>query len=151
QAFVVTETNGSWGGAREVPGVGAKNTGGRAQITSVSCAAPGDCSAVGFFRLTSFTPRAFTVTQANGAWGTAKAFPGLAARKGPQTVSSVSCASVGNCSAGGSFTDSSDHAQPYVVSEKNGTWGTAIPAPGVAALNTGGRAQITALSCGAPG
>jgi len=150
QAFVVTETNGTWGAAQEVPGVGAKNTGGQARITSVSCAAPGDCSAVGFFRLPSFTSRAFTVTQTNGAWGTAKAFPGLAARKGSQTVSSVSCASVGNCSAGGSFSDSSRHAQAYVVSEKNGTWGTAIPTPGVAALNTGGRALITALSCGAP-
>ena len=151
QAFVVTEANGTWGAAQEVPGVGAKNAGGHAQITSVSCAAPGDCSAVGFFRLPSFTPRVFTVSQTHGVWGTAKAFPGLAARKGPQTASSVSCASVGNCSAGGSFTDSSRHEQAYVVTETNGAWGTAIAAPGVAALNTGGRAQITALSCGAPG
>ena len=33
----------------------------------------------------------------------------------------MSCASAGNCSAGGYYTDSSGHRQAFVVSEVNGT------------------------------
>lgn len=33
--------------AREVPGIAALNKGGRAQVNSVSCASPGNCSALG--------------------------------------------------------------------------------------------------------
>ena len=49
----------------------------------------------------------------------------------------MSCASAGNCSAGGYYTDGAGHEQAFVVSEVNGTWGTAIEVPGTAALNAG--------------
>ena len=52
----------------------------------------------------------------------------------------MSCASAGNCSAGGYYTDSSGHLQAFVVSEVNGTWGTPMEVPGTAALNQGGYA-----------
>jgi hypothetical protein len=42
------------------------------------------------------------------------------------SAGSVSCASPGNCSAGGDYyTDAAGHQQAFVVSEKNGSWGTA--------------------------
>jgi hypothetical protein len=41
QAFVVGETNGSWGTAQEVPGTAALNKGQLAEVNSLSCAAPG--------------------------------------------------------------------------------------------------------------
>jgi hypothetical protein len=59
----------------------------------------------------------------------------------------VSCRSAGNCSAGGWYTDSSDHIQPFVVSEVNGTWHNAIKVPGIATLNKAGDAVINAVSC----
>jgi hypothetical protein len=50
--------------------------------------------------------QAFVVSETNGAWGKAEKVPGIAAiSKGSQAqVSSVSCASVGKCGAGGFYT-----------------------------------------------
>ena len=47
RAFVVDEVNGRWRQAREV--AANLNRGGDAEITSVSCAAAGDCSAAGHY------------------------------------------------------------------------------------------------------
>jgi hypothetical protein len=46
---VVGEVNGHWRKAEEVPGTAALNKAGDAQITSVSCASPGHCSAGGYY------------------------------------------------------------------------------------------------------
>ena len=77
------------------------------------------------------------VSEVNGTWRTAQEVPGTAALNagGDAEITSVSCASAGNCSAGGSYTDSSGHLQAFVVSEVNGTWRTAKEVPGTAALN----------------
>jgi len=64
-------------------------------------------------------------------------------------INPISCSSAGNCSSGGGYIDSLGAYQAYVVTEKDGTWGDAIEAPGSAALNTGGGAQITAIACSA--
>jgi hypothetical protein len=45
QGFVVSEKNGRWGRAIEVPGLRALNTNGDAGVFSVSCASPGNCAA----------------------------------------------------------------------------------------------------------
>jgi hypothetical protein len=86
-------------------------------------------------------------------WGTAEEVPGSAALNTGEYayISSLSCATAGNCSAGGYYGDSSGHSQGFVVSETDGVWGTAEKVPGLAALNTGEYAQITSLSCGAAG
>ena len=63
----------------------------------------------------------------------------------------MSCAAAGNCSAGGSYQDGSRHTQAFVVSQAHGTWHTAIEVPGTAALNRGGQAFITSVSCGSAG
>ena len=128
--FVVSQVNGRWGTAKEVPGTAALNTGGNAQIDSVSCAKAGDCSAGGFYTDSSSHGQGFVVSQVNGRWGTAKEVPGGG-------ISSVSCASAGNCSAGGGLD---------VVSQVNGKWGTAEQVPGLAALNTG-LAGIDPIEC----
>src|SRR5258708_11729026 len=39
--------NGTWRTAREIPGTAALNRGGHAQVNSVSCSSPGNCSARG--------------------------------------------------------------------------------------------------------
>ena len=89
----------------------------------------------------------------NGTWGTAIEVPGTAAlnQGGDAEIDSVSCASAGNCSAGGNYADSSGHGQAFVVSQTNGTWDTAIEVPGTAALNQGGDAEINSVSCASAG
>jgi hypothetical protein len=141
-----------WGTAEEVPGLAAL-TAGFASITSVSCASAGNCSAGGWYTDVSRHRQPFVVSQVNGTWGTAIKVPGLwALNHGKKaSITSVSCGAAGNCSAGGYYTDVSRRRQPFVVSQVNGTWGTAIKVPGIAALNTGGWASIHSVSCGAAG
>jgi hypothetical protein len=208
QTFVAGQKNGTWGTAKQVPGTAALSTGGGGVVTAVSCASAGNCSAGGQFATSSGGDETFLVTEANGTWGTAEQTPGTAhdpvvylhslscasagncSAGGQYTTSadytfafvvsqtngawgtlqrvrgltlphlhgafaminSVSCASPGNCSAGGSYTSNSALAvQAFAVDEINGTWGTAKQVPGSAALNTGGNATITSVSCPAAG
>jgi len=89
----------------------------------------------------------------NGVWGKAIQVPGLAAlsKGGDAFVTSVSCASAGNCAAGGYYTDRSHHRQGFVAVERNSVWGTAIAVPGLRALNAGGSAEVGSLSCPSAG
>jgi cytochrome c551/c552 len=152
QAFVINETNGTWGAAEEVPGTATLNPGGFAQVASVSCASAGNCSAGGDYKDASSRQQAFVVNETNGTWGTAKEVPGTVTLNpgGDAGIKSVSCASAGNCSAGGSYADASGFLQAFVVNETNGTWGTAKEVPGTAALNTIA-AAINSVSCTSAG
>ena len=87
-----------------------------------------------------------------GTWGKAKEVPGTAALDagGSAIVHSVSCASAGNCSAGGDYTDGSGHVQAFVVSQVNGRWGKAKEVPGTATPSAG-FAVITSVSCASAG
>ena len=154
QGFVVTEKNGKWGAAREVPGLGALNIGGFARVNVVSCASAGNCAAGGLYHTGPTQVQAFVATEVNGQWGTARQVPGTVTFNAGQDalVTSLSCASAGNCSAAGSYSDSTGHSWPFVVSDKNGKWGTAVPAPGVHKLSVPfGFGEINALSCASAG
>ena len=47
QVFVVSQVNGRWRQAKEVPGTAALNIGGNAKINTISCAPAGTCTAGG--------------------------------------------------------------------------------------------------------
>ena len=118
EAFVVSQVNGRWQKAIEVPGTAALNKGGRAFTTSVSCASAGDCGAGGVYADASHRSEAFVVSQVNGRWQQAIEVPGMAAlNHGDAQVNSMSCASAGQCSAGGYYTDVSRGTEAFVVSE----------------------------------
>src|SRR5215472_579850 len=154
QAFVVNQTNGTWGKAQEVPGTAALNGGGYATVNSVSCPSAGNCSAGGSYTTAAPLTQAFVVVETNGTWGKARLVPGSAAlnKRGLAQVNSVSCASAGNCSAGGFYLDASFNTQAFVVSESGGTWGSAKEIPGTAALDQRAPGAVTdSVSCGAPG
>ena len=107
--------------------------------------------------------RAFVVSERNGAWGKPKQVTGLAALTTDHfaSVDTVSCPSVGNCSAGGSYAPgSTNHLQnreAFLVSEKNGVWGKAQNVAGLAKLNTGDKgggspgAGFYQISCSSAG
>jgi hypothetical protein len=63
QAFVVSETNGSWRKAIEVPGFGSLNKGRLAGVGSVSCRSAGNCAAGGDYIDGSGHFQAFVVSQ----------------------------------------------------------------------------------------
>src|SRR5215472_6650247 len=87
-----------------------------------------------------------------GTWRTAREVPGMSAlnRRGVAQINSVSCASPGYCSAGGSYGGSlkeHTYGQPFLVNEVNGVWHKAIPVPGVLALNVRRNGFISSVSC----
>ena len=63
-AFVVSQVNGTWRTAEEVPGTAALNAGGNAKINSASCAPSGTCTAGGSDTDSSGHGQAFVVTKA---------------------------------------------------------------------------------------
>ena len=143
--------SGTWRTARKIPGIAALNRGGHAQVSSVSCGAPGNCSAGGWYTDSSGRSRAFLVSEAKGTWHTATEVPGIAALSTRSAqVNTVSCASAGNCAAGGSYVDRNGD-QAFAATEANGIWHKAFEVPGSAALNLGGYAGITSVSCSVPG
>src|SRR5215470_10513026 len=158
QAFVVNKTANIWRMAQEVPGTATLNTGGNAKINSVSCPAPGECTAGGYYTdASSGYQQAFVVTQTNGTWGSAKEIPATGALNagGSARVDSMSCGAPGNCSAGGQYAsktvDGISTVQAFVVNETGGTWGKAKEVPGTAALNGGGYATVNSVSCPSAG
>jgi hypothetical protein len=144
----------SWADATEVPGTAALNTGGLALVTSLSCPSAGNCTAGGQYADSSgISSQAFVADQVDGTWGDAIQVPGTAALNAGDDgyVSSVSCASAGNCAAGGDYTDSSGNRQAFVADEVDGTWGDAIEVPGTVTLNVDGDAQVLTVSCASAG
>lgn len=110
QGFVVSQANGVWGTAVEVPGLAALNTGGGAVVRSVSCGSAGDCAAGGSYQTNPYGDccevQEFVASELNGVWGSAEEVPGLAALNTGQSarVVSVSCARDGYCAAAGQYT-----------------------------------------------
>jgi len=159
QGFVAVKKKGRWARAIEVPGLGALNKGGNAEVLSVSCTSPGHCTAGGYYGNHSKNPydvtsgRGFVVSEQNGRWGKAVQVPGLAAlnKGGNAEVSSVSCSPRGGCAAVGFYRDGAGHQQGFVAVKANGLWGKAVEVPGLGVLNKGGNAEVSSVSCAAPG
>ncbi len=118
-------------------------------VTSVSCAAGGDCAAGGRYFDTSFGEHAFVLTERNGQWGTAIEVPGLAALNPKNAnISAVSCAP-GGCVAGGYYQDPASRYHAFVTVEKNGRWNsltTVFSASKSSTAVTG----VGSLSCSGP-
>jgi hypothetical protein len=150
QAFVVSETNGTWQKAEEVRGIATLN---QSNLEAVSCAAAGNCVAGGSYSPAVNQGQAFVVSETNGTWQKAQELPGSTALNQGKNASiwEVSCSSAGNCSAGGDYSDASGNQQVLVASEVNGTWQKAQEAPGTAALNQGGVANVGSISCASAG
>jgi hypothetical protein len=139
QGFVVSERNGRWGRAVEVPGLRALNagSGGLVGTGSVSCWSAGNCVAGGDYTDRSGDQLGFVASERNGVWGKAVEVRGLRALNTGRDadVSSVSCGSAGTCVAGGFYTVGRDLEQGFVVSERKGVWGRAVRMPGRGALD----------------
>jgi hypothetical protein len=146
--FLADQKNGLWGKAFKMP----RKTRLVNSVTSVSCASTGNCVAAGDYDDAFGRGQGFVVDEKNGSWGKVLEVPGLAALNvgGQAQVNSISCASAGNCAAGGWY-KAVHGQQAFVVSEHDGTWGTAIGVPGLKALNKGGVASVSSVSCPSAG
>jgi hypothetical protein len=145
---VVSERHGVWDRAIKVPGLAALNKGEQSRVVSVSCGSAGNCAAGGYYRDRSRAYQSFVANERNGVWRRAIEVPGLGTLNtaGKGEVSSVSCASAGNCAAGGYY-GTRLGTRGFVAVERNGRWGRAIALPGLSALTAGGWSEVTSVSC----
>jgi outer membrane protein OmpA-like peptidoglycan-associated protein len=161
QAFVVNEVSGTWGTPTELvgtAGTGGLGDNGDAEALEISCPSDGNCSAGGYYHNDTDTTQAFVVNESSGTWGTptelvaAGGADGFLGDADTAQVTSLSCSSAGNCSAGG-FYDTPEE-QAFVVSEVSGVWGapTELPAIGGAGfLGDNDYAYVAAISCPSDG
>jgi hypothetical protein len=156
EAFTMTMTDGEWQTAQpaefeadiqdETPNAG---------FESVSCASPGNCTAVGYFRNSSGDQEAFTMTLTEGVWETARpaVFEDDIQDETPDTsLKSVSCASPGNCTAVGEFSADGDDTMAFIMTMTDGEWETAQPAVFEDDIqNELAWAWFESVSCASPG
>ena len=156
-AFMVTDTHGTWGKPAAIPGLEAA-LGNSADVERVSCPAAGDCLVVGdYVSGASFAMRGYVQEELAGKWGKPTPIPGLAAldTAGETFITGATCTAPGYCTVTGSYGTGSPSAASttengFVVDEVAHKWGTAIPIPGLAALNVGGMAMADSLACPSP-
>jgi hypothetical protein len=147
QAFVVSETDGTWGSAQEV--AGSLDVGNRGYLQSVSCPTNGDCAVAGTYLDRETDWQAFVVDDVDGKWQPAQEVAGALNVSGHAWLSSVSCASAGNCSAAGYYANAADGFVGLVVTESDGTWGSG-QAVATSDIDDG-LAQVNSISCPAVG
>jgi hypothetical protein len=127
---------GSWGpGVEAALPANAAPTNDDATVGSVSCASAGNCSGVGWYTDSSGSREGLLLTETAGIWaiGVEAVLPANAnttASPGNQGtyLRSVSCASAGNCSAIGTYVDSSGNQQGLLLTETAGTWSAGVEA-----------------------
>ena len=156
-AFVANEIGGTWmkASAVSLPS-GAATTAQSSQVRGASCSSAGNCSVIGTY-LESATPRSrtqgFVSSQIGGTWkpATKIVLPSSTNANPYITTSQISCWSTGNCSAIGSYIDSNNVSQGFVMNQVNGTWQNAQNV--LMPSNTSAYANIalSALTCVSPG
>jgi hypothetical protein len=119
--LILTESNGVWGAPQPLPGLAALGSTATksADLTALSCYAPGDCSVGGYY-FDSDNPETgdvgswdFVVDETNGKWGQARHLAGLSAdRTAPGedlALTELSCTRGGFCGAAGQYDTSYDY------------------------------------------
>ena len=149
QAFVAAEVSGSWQSAIELPGSISLNSGGAAEVLSMSCPQNGRCSAGGFYSDHAGNEQAFVADMSNGLWTSSVEVPGTSVLNlgASARTTTISCPSAGACVAAGEYTDSTHHVQVFVVRMSTGIWQNALEIPGTSTLNLGGDAAVNSISC----
>jgi len=146
EMLALTWSGGSWTAAGvPLPANAAVDP--EVEVPGLSCPSVDQCVAAGTYQDTSGGLVGLLLTWSNGAWSSASVpLPANAATSSAVSIYAVSCASVNDCVAGGSYTDSSGNTQGLLLTWSGGSWTAAeAPVPNDAASNPW--AQIEGLSC----
>jgi Kelch motif protein/galactose oxidase-like protein len=152
QGLLLTESSGTWTAAKATMPAGADSNPG-VTLTSVSCAPTGECAAVGSYSASN-NPQGVLLTESSGTWGDGveATLPADAGSQPGVALSSVSCASAGNCGAVGSYFDDSFNQHIVLLDESSGAWGDGVEAtlPDNAGSSPG-YAAVMSVSCASAG
>src|SRR5437764_1589284 len=153
QGLLLTETAGTW--ATGVEATLPANAGSIPAVVlgSVSCAAAGNCSAVGYYVDSSGHRQGLLLTETAGTWATGveATLPANAGSNPAVALGSVSCAAAGNCSAIGDYYDSANHEQGVLLTESAGTWASGVAASPPANAGSEPAVSLYSVSCAAAG
>ena len=123
ESFVVSETNGVWGDAVEVPGTASLNVSGLGQVNAIVCFASEHCQIGGTYLNAKHQARSYVATEKGGAVWTTVA---VGSKTGDDFVlTQLSCGSLGNCVAvSGSQTGSNTQVAQFaqLAVEAKGHW-----------------------------
>jgi hypothetical protein len=153
EGFLASEVGTVWRSAVQVPlPANAVSSGQNAQLHSIACVSPGNCSAVGTYSAKGTplpTTQGLVINEVNGIWqkGDEVHLPGGTNVNPFVTLTQVACASAGNCSAVGSYTDNNGATHALLISEQASRWlaGTSMLLPGNA--STFPDAFLSSVTC----
>ena len=125
EGVLFVEDSGKWAHGVEAAVPANAATAPEVDLTSVSCPAAGDCTAVGEYLDSSQHFQGLLLSERSGTWA-----PGVEARLPANAsgfplvmLSSLSCGSVGNCTAVGSYeANPSGQTQGLLLDERSGKW-----------------------------
>ncbi|MFZ2055830.1 MAG: hypothetical protein WAV54_00270, partial [Acidimicrobiales bacterium] len=140
----LTESSGTWTDP-EAPLPAGAGTDPDVVPNSVSCPSAGDCAAVGYYTDSSGYHQGLLLTESSGTWTATEApLPAGAGTPPDVSLSSVSCASAGNCAAVGWYADSSSYQQGLLVTEAEaGTLTQGSPTSATVANGAGYTGQLS--------
>jgi hypothetical protein len=161
EALLLTENAGSWSaGVEAVLPADAATFNQNADLASISCASAGNCGAVGGYLFMSgpdsWASQGLMVSETGGTWATGvePSLPANASTPNPGAgLSSISCASAGNCTTVGGYFNGSG-AQGLLLTETASAWSTGVEAPLPANAPTsepGPLTNLNSVSCASAG
>jgi hypothetical protein len=117
EGLLLSETAGSWGAGVEASLPGNAQSEPFVSLDGLSCPSAGDCAATGEYTDSSDVRRGLLLTESSGTWGPGLqvSLPADAAVNPEVSFGSVSCASPGNCTAVGDYTDDQGHKQGLLL------------------------------------
>jgi hypothetical protein len=132
QGLLLSESASVWGTGVEVSLPANASPQPNVRLDQLSCPAAGTCTAAGNYTDPAGNWQGFLVNETAGTWSAAlePSLPANAAANPgePTRMGGVSCASAGNCTAVGDYTDSSGDLEGFLWTETAGVWGTAVEA-----------------------
>ena len=143
QAFVEDEVNGTWGPFHDVGDIPQLNTGEFAEVNSVSCGSPQNCTVAGEYTTLGGTPHSFWAAEVSGSWDQGDPLGFVP----PTTGRSVSCPVSGHCVMTGTAPDSNGHSEILFTQIQGRAFSLPVFLPGIVALNVGGTALDNSVSC----
>ncbi len=120
----------------------------QAFLNGVSCTSVTQCEAVGRYQATTGGGKALIVSRNGGSWGSPHSItlPSNALSVSNATLNAISCVSLGNCVAVGSYNVTGGRAA-LIVTEHSGTWAAAIRSPLPGGWVVGPSTGLNAIKC----
>jgi uncharacterized protein (DUF2147 family) len=123
-------------------------------LPALTCVSPGNCEAAGAYTSAKGDVEGLILNESKGVWTAPMSLtvpPGAALDPGV-TIYGLSCGTLGNCAAVGSYEDASGNIEAFIANEVNAKWSSAkeVTLP-TGALGVGQNALVRSIDCTSAG